>query len=242
MKLEGQVAIVTGAGRNIGEAIAKLLAAEGARIAIFDSDRARGEKVAAEIRATGREAFALAADVSKGERGRGRGRGSGAPFRPHRHPRQQRRDLGQQDHPRHHRGGMGPRHGGHAQEPVPHGKARGGAHGGAGSGRAHRQYRLDLGPSRARPRHGIFRGEGRRRQPHSRHGGPARASRHPRQFDLAQQDRLARGQGRVRSEPAHHQPGEAPRPAGRDGARRAVPRLGRFAPSCSARTFSSMAA
>ncbi len=65
MKLEGQVAIVTGAGRNIGEAIARLLAGEGARIAIFDSDRARGDKVAAEIRATGRETFALAADVSK---------------------------------------------------------------------------------------------------------------------------------------------------------------------------------
>jgi NAD(P)-dependent dehydrogenase (short-subunit alcohol dehydrogenase family) len=66
MKLEGQVAIVTGAGRNIGEAIAKALAAEGARVAIIDLDRARGEKVASEIRAEGREAMALAADVSKG--------------------------------------------------------------------------------------------------------------------------------------------------------------------------------
>ncbi len=66
MKLEGQVAIVTGGGRNIGEAVAKVLAAEGARVAIVDLDRARGENVASELRDTGHEAIALAADVSKG--------------------------------------------------------------------------------------------------------------------------------------------------------------------------------
>ena len=46
MKLKDQVAIVTGGGRNIGEETAKLFAAEGARVAILDMDKARGEKVA----------------------------------------------------------------------------------------------------------------------------------------------------------------------------------------------------
>jgi NAD(P)-dependent dehydrogenase (short-subunit alcohol dehydrogenase family) len=66
MKLKGQVAIVTGGGRNIGEEIAKLLAAEGARIAIIDMDRARGERVAGVITAGGGDAAAFVADVSSG--------------------------------------------------------------------------------------------------------------------------------------------------------------------------------
>jgi NAD(P)-dependent dehydrogenase (short-subunit alcohol dehydrogenase family) len=67
MKLEGQVAIVTGAGRNIGEAIAKLLAAEGARIAVVDLDRERGEAVAAAIGAAGGDAQAFVTDVSRAD-------------------------------------------------------------------------------------------------------------------------------------------------------------------------------
>jgi NAD(P)-dependent dehydrogenase (short-subunit alcohol dehydrogenase family) len=66
MKLQGQVAIVTGGGRNIGEEIAKLFVAEGAKVAIFDMDKARGEKVAADITASGGEAAAFVVDVSKG--------------------------------------------------------------------------------------------------------------------------------------------------------------------------------
>jgi NAD(P)-dependent dehydrogenase (short-subunit alcohol dehydrogenase family) len=66
MKLKGQVAVVTGAGRNIGEAIAKLFATEGAKVAIIDMDKARGERVAAEIIAAGGEAAGFVVDVSKG--------------------------------------------------------------------------------------------------------------------------------------------------------------------------------
>ena len=66
MKLKDQVAVVTGAGRNIGEEIAKLFAVEGARVAIVDMDAGRGGHVAAEIRQSGGEAELFLADVSRG--------------------------------------------------------------------------------------------------------------------------------------------------------------------------------
>jgi NAD(P)-dependent dehydrogenase (short-subunit alcohol dehydrogenase family) len=66
MKLKDKVAIVTGAGRNIGEAVAALFAAEGAKVAVVDLDQSRGERVAARIKAAGGNAEAFVADVSKG--------------------------------------------------------------------------------------------------------------------------------------------------------------------------------
>ncbi len=42
MKLKDKVAIVTGAGRNIGEETAKLFASEGAKIVVVDMDEGRG--------------------------------------------------------------------------------------------------------------------------------------------------------------------------------------------------------
>ncbi len=63
MKLKGQVAIITGAGRNIGEETAKLLASEGARIAVVDMDKGRGDKVAAQINSAGGEARGFVADL-----------------------------------------------------------------------------------------------------------------------------------------------------------------------------------
>jgi NAD(P)-dependent dehydrogenase (short-subunit alcohol dehydrogenase family) len=66
MKLKDQVAVVTGAGRNIGEEIAKLFAAEGAKVAIVDLDKARGEHVADAIKTSGGDATLFIADVSKG--------------------------------------------------------------------------------------------------------------------------------------------------------------------------------
>ena len=63
-KLEGKAAIVTGAGRNIGEEIAKLFAREGARVAVVDMDEGRAESVTETIRAGGGEAIAVVCDVS----------------------------------------------------------------------------------------------------------------------------------------------------------------------------------
>ena len=49
MKLKGQVAVITGAGRNIGKAMAKLFAAEGAKIAVIEMHEGRGQAVVDEI-------------------------------------------------------------------------------------------------------------------------------------------------------------------------------------------------
>ncbi|HEX9455465.1 MAG TPA: SDR family NAD(P)-dependent oxidoreductase, partial [Candidatus Binatia bacterium] len=51
MRLKDQVAIVTGAGRNIGEDVSKLFVEEGAKVAVVDLDPGRGSKVAGDINA-----------------------------------------------------------------------------------------------------------------------------------------------------------------------------------------------
>src|SRR4029079_17650205 len=62
-RFEGQVAMVTGAGAGIGRAGAQLFAREGARVAVAEIDRTRGEAVAAGIRDAGGEAQYMACDV-----------------------------------------------------------------------------------------------------------------------------------------------------------------------------------
>jgi len=64
MKLEGKVAIVTGAAQGIGREIALTLAKEGADITVSDIDPQLAEKVATEIKSLGRQAKAMKADVS----------------------------------------------------------------------------------------------------------------------------------------------------------------------------------
>lgn len=65
MRAAGKSTIVTGAGSGIGEGIARRLAAEGARLIVNDIDAAKGEAVAASIRATGGEAQFIQADMTR---------------------------------------------------------------------------------------------------------------------------------------------------------------------------------
>jgi NAD(P)-dependent dehydrogenase (short-subunit alcohol dehydrogenase family) len=64
MKLKDQVAIITGAGRNIGEATATLFAEEGAAIAVVDMDQKRAEKVTSAITGAGGKARTYLCDVA----------------------------------------------------------------------------------------------------------------------------------------------------------------------------------
>ncbi len=66
--LEGKVALVTGAARGIGRAVARKLAAEGCDVAVnYYSRHAEAEALCEEIRATGRRAAALQATVATPE-------------------------------------------------------------------------------------------------------------------------------------------------------------------------------
>jgi 3-oxoacyl-[acyl-carrier protein] reductase len=65
-KLAGKVAVVTGASKGIGAAIAKALADEGASVVVnYASSKAGAERVVAEITAKGGKAVAVQADVAK---------------------------------------------------------------------------------------------------------------------------------------------------------------------------------
>ena len=62
-QLLNHIAVVTGAGRGIGRAIALRFAAEGADIVCVSRTAENSEKVAAEVRALGRKAWSQAVDV-----------------------------------------------------------------------------------------------------------------------------------------------------------------------------------
>lgn len=65
MNFESKVVIVTGAGKGIGEGIAKAFASAKARVVLSDIDIESCERVVSEIKSSGGEAIAIKCDVSK---------------------------------------------------------------------------------------------------------------------------------------------------------------------------------
>ena len=67
MKLEGKVALITGAGSGLGRQAAQLFTAEGAKVAIIDIDADRAEQTLKLVEQQGGDAIAITADVAAKE-------------------------------------------------------------------------------------------------------------------------------------------------------------------------------
>ncbi|TSD94162.1 SDR family NAD(P)-dependent oxidoreductase [Gordonia rubripertincta] len=65
MKLEGKVALITGAGSGLGRQSSQMFTAEGAKVAVVDIDGDRAEQTVKLVEQQGGEAIAITADVAK---------------------------------------------------------------------------------------------------------------------------------------------------------------------------------
>ena len=66
-RLDGRVAVVTGAGTGIGAGIARRFAREGARVVVAERNTETGTRTVAEVEALGAEALGVATDVTVGD-------------------------------------------------------------------------------------------------------------------------------------------------------------------------------
>jgi NAD(P)-dependent dehydrogenase (short-subunit alcohol dehydrogenase family) len=65
MQLNGRVALITGGGSGIGEAAAKLMAQEGAKVVVVGRTQEKLDTTVADIHQAGGEGLALSTDISK---------------------------------------------------------------------------------------------------------------------------------------------------------------------------------
>ena len=63
-RLDGKVAVITGAGRGIGEATARAMAAEGAIVVVAEKDAESGSRVAASLAEGGAQSLFIETDVA----------------------------------------------------------------------------------------------------------------------------------------------------------------------------------
>ncbi len=92
-RLDGKVAVITGAGTGIGRATAKLFAQEGAKVVVAELNAEAGEQTAQLIAQAGGEAIAIRTDVTEPDSIQSTDRQGGAALRRAAHPAQQRRRL-----------------------------------------------------------------------------------------------------------------------------------------------------
>ena len=89
--VEGRVALVTGGAQGIGAAVARQLAAGGARVAVLDLQQEAAAEMAAQLMDAGGSALGIGGDVSRREDVQAAVDSGGGPVRRAAHPGQQRR-------------------------------------------------------------------------------------------------------------------------------------------------------